>query len=194
MRRGSAIAAWSLLATVTCSEYLTATSGDGNSCECPCEDDRDGTCRFHSDYCYTPVCTAGHYLCCGTCSMSTCQFQLDFALSTRTLRECILCPAGHYCPGCDLPVKCPENTYNVKLAQHKAEHCLPCPRDYEANAERTACCTIPGSATYFSLGKRVICNTDPVEVDPAVVLDSDALTAPTPAALMLLAAVTALLA
>lgn len=161
-----------LVLSNTFEDYLKDVKINSKTCDCACEDARDGTCRFHADYCYTPVCTQGHYLCCGTCSMSSCQFRLDFEPSTRGLRECILCPAGHYCPGCDLPVKCPPNTYNTKLAQNKAENCLACPRDYEANEARTACCTVVGSAAYYALGQKVVCSQDPVEVDPAVVIES----------------------
>eukprot|EP00747_Dinoflagellata_sp_TGD_P163095 gnl/TRDRNA2_/TRDRNA2_181423_c0_seq1.p1 gnl/TRDRNA2_/TRDRNA2_181423_c0~~gnl/TRDRNA2_/TRDRNA2_181423_c0_seq1.p1 ORF type:complete len:271 (-),score=35.06 gnl/TRDRNA2_/TRDRNA2_181423_c0_seq1:141-953(-) len=71
---------------------------------CVCQDPFRG-----EGSCYEPVCGPGYYKCCVTCRESTCYGKLDMELSYRGIRECIKCPAGFYCDGCDRFFRCPPN-------------------------------------------------------------------------------------
>lgn len=57
--------------------------------------------------CYEPVCPSGYYKCCSSCSESLCSDVQHMEYSWRGIRECILCPPGDFCDGCDTLKTCP---------------------------------------------------------------------------------------
>ena len=111
-----------------------------SQCTCPCLQMRDSFCTYMSGNCYQPICPIGTFLCCATCLFSTCHLNGNLALSTRGLHECIICPPGHYCHGCDLPFRCPANTINRHVGMSKPSDCTPCPSGFEATQDKTQCC------------------------------------------------------
>ncbi|KAF4662109.1 hypothetical protein FOL47_006399 [Perkinsus chesapeaki] len=129
-------------------DYVDSQSTSISSCPCPCVDERDGRCAVKADaFCYQPICPGGYYLCCATCSVSTCAHRLkDMITSARGRKECITCPPGHYCEGCDVPQMCPLGTFNRKYGMSRIEHCIACPRGYTATNDGTQCCDIAGSS------------------------------------------------
>ena len=107
-----------------------------------------------SGSCYQPICPVGTYLCCGTCRFSTCLPNPSLALSTRGVygnidlsnrptissRECIACPSGHFCGGCDIPTRCSGNTINPHVGMWSLSACTKCGNGYVASADATRCC------------------------------------------------------
>ncbi len=111
-------------------------------CACNCVEERDGDCSLKApNFCYAPLCPVGTYLCCATCRVATCAFKLNMYKSTRGRHECLKCPPGSYCNGCDLPLPCPEGTANWRYGMSEASHCLPCPGGgYSSTADGAQCC------------------------------------------------------
>ena len=122
------------------SDYLNSIRKVNGECTCPCNETRDSYCRYMTGSCYQPICPVGTYLCCVTCMFATCMSTADLALSTRGRRECIVCPPGHFCSGCDLPQRCPPNTINPHLGMSKAEQCKLCQSGFTATKDATQCC------------------------------------------------------
>jgi hypothetical protein len=130
---------------------LQAVGGFGSEgCSCPCDDLRDGRCpsseadREKPEFCYKPVCEAGYYRCCSTCSMSVCANKFPMVRSRRNLFECLPCMPGDYCPGCDTRVPCTLGTHNPEAKMTEMQDCLPCDFTEKVNRDRTACCD-PGN-------------------------------------------------
>ena len=126
-------------------------------CTCPCVPDRDGLCQYRSGLCYEPVCPPGTYLCCASCRFSACARNSERTISTRGIRECIMCPPGHFCSGCDLPQSCPDGTMSPNSSNKVASDCRPCTGELAVSFDRTSCCDsdscgTPGdfSSNYFS--------------------------------------------
>jgi len=105
-----------------------------------CTDPRDPSMR------YDPVCPAGYFKCCSTCSSSPCYGSSKMYLSWRGLPECIECAPGDYCPGCDVFERCPnstqENRQGKKISKPKSTgfgDCESCPPGLEASFDQSAC-------------------------------------------------------
>jgi hypothetical protein len=151
-------------------DYLNDVESS-SGCVCPCVDSRDTICSRYkstlSDTCYQPLCAAGYYRCGATDGVSVCNSHgnSNFALSTRGVRECIKCPAGYYCNGCDLPVLCPSGTYSYQLSRSDISQCSDCPYQYLSTDDRINCCTTYGTATYAQYGYRCTGYTAAVDDD-----------------------------
>jgi len=114
---------------------------------CPCKD----PAAPESDTCYQPVCEKGYYKCCATCAMSTCVGHVNMAYSKRGIAECIPCPAGKFCTGCDVFQQCEryspptadkddEPKISVsKVGSKEALDCVQCTDGSDANLERDRC-------------------------------------------------------
>jgi hypothetical protein len=120
--------------------YRDSTSSIQPQCTCPCNPLRDSYCKYMKAECYQPVCPVGTYLCCATCLFSTCSRIDNLSESTRGFRECISCPPGHFCPGCDIPVKCPETSVNPNAGMSSADACTPCQSGFIPTQDHTQCC------------------------------------------------------
>ena len=121
-------------------DYIDGSREASGNCVCPCDPRRDSYCRYRSGKCYQPICPIGTYLCCVFCRYSTCVRSSDLAESTRGVRECIICPPGHYCSGCDVPTRCPINTINPHVGLSKLSDCQPCQLGFSATRDATQCC------------------------------------------------------
>ena len=113
-------------------------------CTCPCLPERDGLCQYLSKNCYQSVCPAGTYLCCYACTFSQCTRNFELTHSTRGVRECVICPPGHFCDGCDLPRACPDGTSSSNQGNVARSDCIPCDSGKLVSPDRTVCCE-PGS-------------------------------------------------
>ena len=113
-------------------------------CMCPCVHSRDGPCQYMSS-CYVPACPPGTYMCCVTCIFSSCKRNSVLLKSTRGVHECIPCPAGHFCEGCDLPERCPDDSIAAQSGNSGASDCEPCNVGFFASSDRTRCCTADGN-------------------------------------------------
>ena len=122
------------------SDSIEASRTLKGECTCPCVPTRDSKCRYMTGRCYEPICPIGTYLCCGFCEFSTCANSAEMAESVRGKRECISCPPGHYCNGCDLPTRCPANTVNPHVGMSRAEDCVRCQLGFSSNPDATQCC------------------------------------------------------
>jgi hypothetical protein len=120
--------------------YVSKVTGIAGTCTCPCIEMRDSYCRYRSGSCYQPICPVGTYLCCVFCRFSTCAMQTDMAESVRGIRECIVCPPGHFCDGCDVPTSCPDSTVNPNAGMSRRSDCVKCPLGLIPNVARTTCC------------------------------------------------------
>jgi len=130
--------------------------------ECPCADPLEPS----SGKCYTPVCAPGSYKCCASCQMSTCVGRFDMQYSTRGIAECIPCPAGYYCTGCDVYRKCKpyspptakkddEPKISVSKIGSKEElDCTQCSDAEDANLERDRCIEMYNDVCNAKLLKR----------------------------------------
>jgi len=94
-----------------------------------------------TESCYQPICPIGTFLCCVSCGVSSCSLKQDMKYSTRGLRECISCPPGHYCSGCDIPQRCPSNAINPHSGMAKQSDCNACMPGLTASLDQTQCCT-----------------------------------------------------
>jgi len=130
---------------------------------CPCKDpmNPDG------DTCYQPICPAGYYKCCATCSMSTCVGYVKMEYSKRGIAECIPCPAGFFCKGCDIFEQCPvytpppgpkgepEPKLGVsKFGSKEVEDCITCSETEDANLEKDRCIELYYDVCNVKLVKR----------------------------------------
>ena len=122
------------------SDYLDTSRQVSGQCVCACDPRRDASCRYMTGKCYQPICPIGTYLCCVFCQFSSCMASVTLAESTRGIRECIICPPGHFCNGCDVPTRCPENTINPHLGMSKPEQCTRCQLGFTATSDSTQCC------------------------------------------------------
>jgi len=102
--------------------------------------------RSVSEEPYEPLCPPGFYLCCATCSRSSCYSTEDAVLSWRGLPECLLCEAGDFCSGCDMFKVCPPNEQpgreGPRISQRGTSQiveCETCPLGQEASFSRDAC-------------------------------------------------------
>lgn len=55
-------------------------------------------------------------------------------------RECIVCPPGHFCNGCDVPLRCPSGSVNPHLGMAKESDCIKCSNGFSPSADSTQCC------------------------------------------------------
>jgi hypothetical protein len=122
------------------SDYLDMSRLASGRCVCPCDPRRDSSCRYMTGKCYQPICPIGTYLCCVFCQFSTCVASDTLAESTRGKRECLLCPPGHYCNGCDIPTRCPDNTINPYFGMSREAECSRCQLGFTATRDSTRCC------------------------------------------------------
>lgn len=122
------------------SDSIDASMGLKGECICPCREIRDSYCRYMTGRCYQPICPIGTYLCCAFCAFSTCTSSNEMAQSTRGRRECIPCPPGHFCDGCDIPMRCPPETINPFVGMSREEDCVRCELGFSPNSEATQCC------------------------------------------------------
>lgn len=151
----SATFAWCLAVYVRADVPAEATAEDrelqaggfgSDECLCPCSPDRDGRCPANEadwtkpEHCYKPVCEAGYYRCCSTCSMSVCANRFPMVRSRRNLFECLPCLPGDFCPGCDTRERCAPGTINTEPKMAEPTDCLPCDFTEKNNKERTQCC------------------------------------------------------
>lgn len=95
---------------------------------------------------YEPVCPAGYYRCCATCSEARCYGTVPMELSWRGIPECIKCAAGDYCEGCDIFKTCPVSTQPGREGQRvtragsaRLADCEACPREMEASIDNAVC-------------------------------------------------------
>jgi len=114
---------------------------------CPCKDPM----APDTDTCYQPVCEAGYYKCCATCHMSTCVGLTDMVMSKRGIAECIPCPAGFFCTGCDVYEQCEMYTPQTastddkkklavsKIGSKEKLDCIQCSDVEDASLERDRC-------------------------------------------------------
>lgn len=109
--------------------------------ECPCSDPVKG-----GDTCYEPVCAAGYYKCCASCSASVCSNFDEMEISWRGVEECIPCAPGDYCAGCDTFSTCPVSERvgreGSRISPFKAQQladCEACPIGTEANFDHAEC-------------------------------------------------------
>lgn len=112
-----------------------ARSSSIGACSCPDPILGEGVC-------YEPVCPSGYYKCCSTCKASTCADHQTMEYSWRGILECILCPPGDFCDGCDTLKTCPESDREGREG----------PRVTPAGATRVAECETCGvgmEASYF---------------------------------------------
>mmetsp|Transcript_57874 Transcript_57874/g.146924 ORF Transcript_57874/g.146924 Transcript_57874/m.146924 type:complete len:255 (-) Transcript_57874:148-912(-) len=108
--------------------------------KCKCQDPLTGS------GCYEPVCPAGYYKCCATCTEAPCYGQAKMYLSWRGLPECIECNPGDFCTGCDTFTRCPDSNQpsraGPRIAPAKSMSvgdCESCPVGLEASFDRGAC-------------------------------------------------------
>ena len=118
-------------------------------CICPCVYGRDGPCQYMSS-CYVPVCPPGTYMCCVTCIFSSCKRNGFLLKSSRGAHECIICPPGHFCDGCDLPRRCPDGTITDMLGNVKESDCEACDVGLVASSDQTRCCSEGGNCQISS--------------------------------------------
>jgi hypothetical protein len=90
--------------------------------------------------CYQPICPIGTYLCCVACGLSSCSSKRGMKFSTRGVRECVSCPPGHYCNGCDMPSRCPANSINPDSGMSRLTDCRVCMPGLTASEDQTRCC------------------------------------------------------
>eukprot|EP00746_Dinoflagellata_sp_MGD_P165180 gnl/MRDRNA2_/MRDRNA2_94300_c0_seq1.p1 gnl/MRDRNA2_/MRDRNA2_94300_c0~~gnl/MRDRNA2_/MRDRNA2_94300_c0_seq1.p1 ORF type:complete len:274 (+),score=32.92 gnl/MRDRNA2_/MRDRNA2_94300_c0_seq1:48-869(+) len=114
---------------------------------CPCKDPM----APESDTCYQPVCEPGYYRCCATCHMSTCVGHTAMVFSKRGIAECIPCPSGFFCKGCDIFEQCatyspptasrddPPKLSVSKTGSKEALDCVQCSDAEDASLERDRC-------------------------------------------------------
>lgn len=151
---------WSLLlrsTTSNISEPLEYRLDSESECLCPCNSERDGLCQYTGD-CYQPICPSGTYLCCASCTYSACVRNAELAVSSRGVRECVPCPPGHFCDGCDLPRLCPDGTMSPNWGNMVMLDCIPCKGEQRVSSDRTFCCDdgsclvpVGLSSNYFSI-------------------------------------------
>eukprot|EP00929_Paragymnodinium_shiwhaense_P061460 TRINITY_DN30698_c0_g1_i1.p1 TRINITY_DN30698_c0_g1~~TRINITY_DN30698_c0_g1_i1.p1 ORF type:complete len:277 (-),score=52.30 TRINITY_DN30698_c0_g1_i1:110-940(-) len=112
---------------------------------CPtsvCNDPQQG-----EGFCYEPVCPPGYYRCCATCQEAQCYGSMEMDISWRGIRECIRCPAGHYCDGCDTLTECPLSNRPgreglIQIAppgSDRVSACELCGQGYEAGLDPEYC-------------------------------------------------------
>lgn len=108
---------------------------------CPCPDPVLGS------GCYESVCPAGYFKCCSTCFGSPCFGRgAEMELSWRGIPECIRCPAGFFCDGCDVFKKCPPSEragregprISAKGSKRFAD-CEACSPGKEASLDHSSC-------------------------------------------------------
>ena len=110
-------------------------------CACPCIRSRDSLCQYLDSNCYHPICPPGTFLCCVGCRFSICILNAALKLSDRGVRECIVCPVGFYCDGCDVPKSCPEGTVSSTQGNTGVSDCKPCGPGLVSSSDRTRCCS-----------------------------------------------------
>jgi len=117
---------------------FTQPQGDD---KCPCSDPVTGS------GCYEPVCPSGYFKCCATCTASPCfGSSAKMELSWRGIPECIRCPAGFFCDGCDVFTKCPpseragrEGPRISAEGSKRFADCEACAPGKEASLDHSAC-------------------------------------------------------
>lgn len=95
---------------------------------------------------YEPVCPKGYFRCCATCKGATCFSEKDLFMSWRGVRECVRCPPGYYCKGCDIYEKCRESEIPGRIGpkitpmgSERGQDCEICPAGQEADLELSRC-------------------------------------------------------
>lgn len=114
---------------------------------CQCKDPMSP----NSGTCYQPVCEIGYYKCCANCHMSTCVGHTEMVYSRRGVAECIKCPPGFFCTGCDVFELCEKYTpatskvdeepkWSVSKPGSKEKlDCTQCSDAEDANLDRDRC-------------------------------------------------------
>lgn len=145
-----------------------ADFGQEGECICACDVRRDGRCPGppldSQPPCYVPVCQAGTYRCCATCSMSTCANKMELVKSKRDIFECIVCQPGDYCPGCDIREPCPEGTIGEEQRLQMDSDCIECDYSQTRSWDRTRCCDTEACA---ERGAKPPCEGEGCEEDAA---------------------------
>eukprot|EP00929_Paragymnodinium_shiwhaense_P109907 TRINITY_DN76501_c0_g1_i1.p1 TRINITY_DN76501_c0_g1~~TRINITY_DN76501_c0_g1_i1.p1 ORF type:complete len:288 (+),score=47.52 TRINITY_DN76501_c0_g1_i1:60-923(+) len=96
--------------------------------------------------CYEPVCPMGYYKCCATCTDAPCYGAQDMLLSWRGVEECLRCPAGYFCEGCDTFEPCPlstrpgrEGPRSSPAGSSRLSECEACSSVHEASLDLSQC-------------------------------------------------------
>jgi len=99
--------------------------------------------------CYYPLCPSGYYRCCYNCTVSTCaNIGNNVTISSRGKKECLPCPTGDFCDGCDKFIQCPpteETPPRQKISPPGTklpEDCLTCAHGFEPSMSRDKCVPI----------------------------------------------------